>query len=106
MLFALLKISGVKLRNGDYAYKSVIMRQGASAKFVNEFSSEHELIVVVNRILARQKRRADARRVADVRCVLDQVRDGGYYFFDLDLTAEEAESLGWQTPRNTESRSK
>jgi hypothetical protein len=106
MLFALLKISGAKLVNGGFAYKSVIMKQGASAKFVNEFGTEDELIVVVNRILARQKRHTDARRVADVRRVLDQVRDGGYYFFDLDLTAEEAESLGWQVPRSLEQQSK
>ena len=25
--------------------------------------------------------------------LLDQIRTGGYYFFDLDLTAKEAESL-------------
>jgi hypothetical protein len=101
MLFALLKISGAKLRDG-YEYKSVIMERGASPKFVTEFSSEDEMIAVVNRILARQKKQRDAGRVADVRSVLNQVRNGGYYFFDLDLTPKEAESLGWQTSRNLE----
>jgi len=88
MLFALLKISGVKDRDG-YKYKSVIMERGASAKGTIDFDSEDKMITVVNRILAHQPKRGNVRRI------LDQIRDGGYYFFDLDLTAKEAKTLGF-----------
>jgi len=89
MLFALLKISGVKDRDG-YKYKSVIMERGASARCTFDFDSEDEMITVVNRILSRQTKGG-----GDVRRVLDQIRHGGYYFFDLHLTPGEAEALGW-----------
>ena len=92
MLFALLKISGVKDLDG-YKYKSVIMERGASAKGTIDFDSEDKMITVVNRILAHQPKRGNVRRI------LDQIRDGGYYFFDLDLTPHEAEALGWNQQR-------
>ena len=66
------------------------METGASAKWTNTFESEGEMIAIVNGVLARQKRQSD------VRSVLDKIRDCGFYFFDLDLTTEEAESLGWK----------
>jgi hypothetical protein len=51
------------------------------------------MITVINGILARQKRGGDARQW------LNEIRDGYHYFFDLDLTPEEAKALGWkQTP--------
>jgi hypothetical protein len=56
MLFALLKISCVKLHNGCYAYKSVIMERGSSAKCVNDFDSEDNMITAVNRIFMRRLR--------------------------------------------------
>jgi hypothetical protein len=91
MLFVLVKISAKKFRNG-YGYESVIMEHGASAKYIHHFGSEDEMLDIVNRILARQK------KYRDVRLLLDQVRHDGYYFFDVNLTAKEAESLGWQLP--------
>jgi hypothetical protein len=58
------------------------METGASAKWTNTFESEGEMIAIVNGTLARQK------RPGDVRSVLNKIRDGGFYFFDLDLTRE------------------
>jgi hypothetical protein len=81
---------GSIVRNHTYAYRSVIMEMGASAKWTSIFESEGEMIAIVNGVLARQKRQSD------VRSVLDKIRDCGFYFFDLDLTTEEAESLGWK----------
>ena len=58
------------------------METGASAKWTNTFESEGEMITIMNGILARQKKQGDVRRV------LGQIRGGGFYFFDLDLTRE------------------
>ena len=93
MIFALVKIGGTKHRDHSYAYYSVIMETGASAKWTNPFESEDEMITVMNGILASQKKGGDVRRL------LNKIRDDCHYFFDLDLTLEEAEALGWkQTP--------
>jgi hypothetical protein len=91
MMFALVKISCFKTPNQNYAYRTVIMEKGASAKWSNKFETEDELTAVVNPILAGQRIRGD------VRLLLGQIRHGDdCYFFDLDLSAQEAESLGWQ----------
>lgn len=90
MIFALVKISGSRDGNHSYAYYSMIMEVGASAKWTNAFLSEEEMIAVMNGILARQK------KGGDVRYFLNKIRDGEHYFFDLDLTSEEAEALGWK----------
>jgi hypothetical protein len=89
MIFALVKISGSRTRDHTYAYQSMIMEIGVSAKWTKNFQSEDEMKAVVIRLMAKQWRPYDLRRV------IDQIRVGGYYFFDLDLTAEEAESLGF-----------
>ena len=94
MIFALVKISGVRIRNHEYAYRSTVMQRGASAKSTKVFANEDDMIAVVNPILAKQKRRDDVRQV------LDQIRHGDYYFFDLDLTNQEAESLGWKSSQS------
>jgi hypothetical protein len=73
------------------AYCSTMMEIGASTKCTIPFESEGDMIAIMNGILAKRKVRYDVTRV------LDKVRHGGYYFFDLDLTREEAESLGWNS---------
>jgi len=93
MIFALVKIGGTKHRDHSYAYYSVIMETGASAKWTNPFESEDEMITVMNGILASQKKGGDVRRL------LNKIRDDCHYFFDLDLTPEEAEALGWKKRR-------
>ena len=94
MKYALVKICGMKSRNHSYDYQSTIMEMGGSAKWTSSFKSEDEMIKVVNGILAKQRKHGDVRRV------LDQIRDGGYNFFDLELSNQEAESLGWKaTPQ-------
>src|SRR6516225_580357 len=70
------------------AYESMNVEVGASPKWTHSFDKD-DMIDVVVRLLASQKRPDDLRHV------LDRVRNGSYYFFDLDLTAEEAESLGF-----------
>jgi hypothetical protein len=68
----------------------MIMEIGASPAWTNNFDSENEMISVVFRLLAKREPPPDLRRV------LNQITNGsGYYFFDLDLTSEEAESLGY-----------
>ena len=93
MIFALLKISGSRTGDHSYVYSSTIMEMGASAKWTKTFESESVMIATLNDILAKQKRRGHC----DIRYALNKIRDGEVYFFDLDLTREEAESLGWKT---------
>lgn len=93
MTFALLKISGSRTDNHSYVYSSTIMEMGASARWRKTFESESAMIATVNCILSRQKKLTD---VGDVRHALSKIRDGEFYYFDLDLTTEEAKSLGWK----------
>jgi hypothetical protein len=47
------------------------------------------MVSIVNVILATQRRERDIRRV------MSKVHDRGHYFFDIDMTEEQARSLGW-----------
>ena len=85
-----MKISGSRLRGHEYSYRSTVMEKGASPKWTNAFANEDEMIAVANGILARQKTRCDVRQV------IEKIRTGEHFFFDLDLTRREAETLGWQ----------
>ena len=62
MIFALIKIGGTRHGNHSYAYYSLIMEKGASPKYTNIFESEDEMITVINRILARQRKGGDVRQ--------------------------------------------
>lgn len=90
MRFSMIKISGLKQSDGDYLYESMIMKMGASTPWKNTFESEFEMISIMTDILARQKRDRDTRHV------LSMIHGGEHYFFDFDLTEEQAETLGWQ----------
>jgi hypothetical protein len=48
------------------------------------------MIEAVMSLLAKKSRPDD-----HLARVLDQITNGGYYFFDLELTVKEAESLGY-----------
>ena len=89
MKFAIVKFSGLRGRNHLCAYESMLMEMGASSRWTHSFDREDDMIEVVVRLLARQGRHDD------LPYVLDQIRNGGYYFFDLLLTPQEAESLGY-----------
>jgi hypothetical protein len=90
MKFAMVKISRSRDPDHRCEYSSMIMEIGASPRWTSNFDSENEMIAVVFRLLAKQEQPPDLRRV------LNQITNGtGYYFFDLDLTSEEAESLGY-----------
>ncbi len=90
MKFALVKITGSKIDDHTHEYQALIMELGASSKWTYLFKNEDEMVEGMNRILARQNKRANIKRL------LTQIRREGYYFFDLDLTQQEAESLGWK----------
>src|SRR3974377_2430521 len=90
MKFSMIKIRASKQTDGDYLYESMIMEMGASTPWRNTFESEFEIVSIMNDILARQK------RDRDIRHVLGRVLEGEHYFFDLDLTEVQAETLGWQ----------
>jgi hypothetical protein len=90
MIFALVKFSCSKTHHKRYVYESMIMEKGGSPKWTNVFESEHEMIEVISRILAKQKWRNRLELTPN------QIRLNGQYFFDLELTREEAESLGWK----------
>lgn len=47
------------------------------------------MVSIMNAILATQKRERDVRHV------MSRIHDGGHYFFDVDMTEEQARSLGW-----------
>ena len=99
MKFAMVKISRMRRNSSRLCpYESMIMEMGASPTWTNNFDSENEMISVVFRLLAKQEPPPDLRRV------LNQITNGsGYYFFDLDLTSEEAESLGYPPDPSTSS---
>jgi hypothetical protein len=64
-------------------------------KFAAEVSDafrprKHEMTSTMNAILAREK------RGRDVRLFMNDAHAGGHYFFDVDLTEEQAASLGWR----------
>lgn len=90
MNFSMVKICGSRHSNGDIRYESMIMEKGASERWKNTFESQYELVSIVNNILARQKKRRENGRF------LTTIQDETHYFFDLDLTEEQAESLGWR----------
>jgi hypothetical protein len=97
MNFSMVKICGTKQSNGEIRYESTIMEKGASTPWKNSFESQYELVSIMNHILARQK------KARDVRHVLSAMDDGTHYFFDLDLTGKQAESLGWRrTPEDVQ----
>lgn len=66
------------------------MEKGASTPWKSFFDSEYEMLSIMNDVLARQK--GDK----DIRHVLTAIRGGEHYFFDVDLTFEQAESLGFR----------
>jgi hypothetical protein len=88
MKFAVVKVSCLKT-HGHTAYESTIMETGGSVKWTNTFATEIEMVAKINSILARQNKHCD------MRFLLGQLRDG-HYFYDLDLTLQEALSLGWK----------
>jgi hypothetical protein len=89
MKFAMVKIIGSKNRDHSHSYSSTFMEMGASPKWTTCFDSEDEMIAAVMLLLAKQKQPDGLNRV------LNQIKNGGYYFFDLDLTAKEAAFLGY-----------
>jgi hypothetical protein len=90
MKFAVVKVSCSKTHGHTYAYHSTIMETGGSPKWTNTFATEIEMVTKINSILARQHMHCD------VRFLLGQLREDGHYFYDLDLTLQEASSLGWR----------
>jgi hypothetical protein len=91
MKFALIKINGSKSQNQNYVYSSTIMEMGASPKWTKSFKSENEIIDILSCLLSKQD------RPDNVGQVLSKLRKNGeYYFFDLNLTHEEAGWLGWK----------
>ena len=90
MKFSLVKIRGLKESDGDYKYHSMIMEKGASTPWTNVFESEYEMVSTMNKILARRK------RDRDIRHLISTNPTGEHYFFDVELTDEQAEFLGWR----------
>lgn len=72
------------------------MEQGASTRWNNLFESEHELVSIMRSILARQKRERDVGHL------LRGIHEGEYYLFDVDLSKEQAELLGWKRTEEIE----
>jgi hypothetical protein len=48
------------------------------------------MLSLMHDIVARQK------RDRDLRLILGKIHEGEQYFFDVELTQEQAESLGWR----------
>src|SRR5690349_13306605 len=96
MNFSMVKICGSRRVDGDIEYESIIMRKGASTPWKNTFENQYEMVSIMNDILTRQKKGRETRHV------LNRIDEGEYYFFDLELTEEQAESLGWQRTEDAE----
>lgn len=90
MRFSMMKVIGSRRGKGLYKYESTIMETGGSKPWKNSFESQYELTSIMNAILATQKHERDIRRV------MSKIQDGGHYFFDVDVTEEQARSLGWR----------
>jgi hypothetical protein len=96
MNFAFVKLRGVKQSDGSYLYHSLIQRDQRSQGLIRTdgktFKSENEMLTIMDGILRHQVNGKDR----DIRNVLDKIqREIGYEYFNLDLTSEEAASLGW-----------
>jgi hypothetical protein len=96
MQFSMVKIRGTRTSNGDYEFQSMIMEKGASTPWTNSFESEYELISLMNDIVRRQKPRMDIREL------ISKVHDGEHYIFDVELTEDQAECLGWRKSEGQE----
>ena len=90
MKVSLVKISALKESDGDYRFQSMIMEKGASTPWTNVFESEYEMVSTMNAILARQK------RDREIRYSISANPTAEHYFFDIELTEEQAEFLGWR----------
>jgi hypothetical protein len=97
MRFSMIKIVGTRQDNGSYEYESTITELGGSTPWKSTFESPYAMISTMNAILARQKRDRNAR------LFLTDIHGSGQYFFDVDLTEEQAEFLGWQKRPEVES---
>ena len=95
MRFSMVKVVGFRRGKGSYEYESTIMETGGSTPWKNSFENQYEMVSVINAILAKQKRERD------VRSVMSTIHDGGHYFFDVDMTEEQARSLGWRRQHET-----
>ena len=85
----MLKIRYLKDADRTPKFESVLMEQGGSPPWRADFDDETELLSLMNGVLARQKSYSNVRLLSGYFRTVDR------YFFDLDLTQEQAESLGW-----------
>jgi len=69
------------------------METGGSTPWRNSFESQYEMVSIMNAVLAAQRCERDVRRV------MSKIHDGGRYFFDVDMTEEQARPLGWRRER-------
>ena len=90
MIFDLVLLRGTKQADGSYRYMSHIQRSRLETRV---FNSEEEMLAVVNSVLATQKNNPS---VNDDVLHLIQSPDG-YQWTALDLTEEQAASLGWKS---------
>jgi len=75
MRFSIVKVVGLRRRQGLYEYESTIIETGGSTPWKYSFESQYEMVFVMNSILAKQKRERD------VRSEMSTIHDGGHYFF-------------------------
>lgn len=80
----MMKVVGSRRGTGQYEYESTIMETGGSTPWKNSFESQYETVSFMNVILSTQKHERDIRRV------MSKIHDGGHYFFDVNMTEEQA----------------
>ena len=93
MKFSMLKITGWRDRRGDYKLESTLMEMGGSTPWKCSFESQHDVLSIISTIAARQKGNPD------IRYMLGKAHEGEHYLFDVDLSEEQAECLGWTRSR-------
>src|SRR5262245_14453441 len=91
MIFAMLRIRALRQAggSGSYSFETSLMEQGGSSPIKTIFHSEGELFDLLGRILQRQT------RWRETRVLPEEARREPCYFFDVELTREHAEELGW-----------
>lgn len=91
MKFCMPKISGLQTTDGRRKYEAMIMKHGASTPCKQNFARRCQMKAIVNNILAQQKRDLDVRRFL-------RTFEGEHYFYGVEITEEQAKSLGWTEP--------
>jgi hypothetical protein len=75
----------------SFQYEAMIQPKRGPRGQIKTFENERELIAVLNGLFERQKMRRNIKEVIPL------IQAGRFQSFDLDLSDDQAEALGWKS---------